>query len=69
MGSTCEATDQDMFAHDCSSIHPRLLGQKGFKPCLWPGYFLLLLSDSMLKTCMLLAKVGSMRIGDPCESH
>ena len=38
-------------------IRPRLLGQGRFKPCLRPGYFLLLLSDCMMETFMLLVGV------------
>ena len=34
-----------------------LLGQNRFKPCLWPGYFLLQSKDCMFETCMLLAGV------------
>ena len=34
MGSTGEATDQDMLAPDSSPIHPRLIMQSMFKPCL-----------------------------------
>ena len=33
IGSTGEATGQDMLAADCSHIYPRLLGQSSFKPC------------------------------------
>ena len=43
----------DVLATDCSPIHHRLLGQSRCKPCLRPGYFLLLLSD-MLETCILM---------------
>ena len=39
----------------CFPMHPRLLRQGRFKPCFRPGYFLLQLSDCMMKTCMLLA--------------
>ena len=35
MGSTGEATDQDMLSLDCHPIQPRLLGQCRFKPCIW----------------------------------
>ena len=41
----------------CSPIHPWLLGQGWFKPCFEPGYFLLLLTNCMMETCMLLAGV------------
>ena len=47
-------------------IHDRLLRQSRFKPCIWPGYFLLRSSYSMLETCILLAGV---RIHDPSKSH
>ena len=47
MGSTGEATDQDMLSPVCSPIHPRLLGRGR------PGYFLMWLSDCMMETCML----------------
>ena len=46
--STSEATDQECLHLICSPIHPRLLGQCRFKPCLRPGYFLLGLSDCMI---------------------
>ena len=39
--TTIGSTDQDMLASDCSPIHPRLIRQGRFKPCLLPGYFLL----------------------------
>ena len=65
MGSTGEATDQEMLAPDLLPHHPRLLGQGGFKPCLGPGYFLLQLFDCMMENCMLLAGMGSISIGDP----
>ena len=45
--ATGEANDQDILAPDCSSIHFRLLRQSKFKPCIWPGYFLLQSSDLM----------------------
>ena len=48
-------TDQDKIGTWLLPHHPRLLGQSQFKPCLWPGYFLLQSADCMLETCMLLA--------------
>ena len=33
--------------YDFTPIHTRLLGQSRFKPCLWPGYFLLQSLDCM----------------------
>ena len=65
MGSTGEATDQDMLAPDCSPIHPRLLGPGRFKHCLRLGYLLLQLSDSTFESCLLLAGLSVLSIGDP----
>ena len=48
-------TDQDQIGTWLLPHRPRLLGQSQFKPCLWPGYFLLQSADCMLETCMLLA--------------
>ena len=48
MGTTGEATDQEVLAADCSPIQRRLIWQSRFKPCLGPGYFLLLWKDLML---------------------
>ena len=70
MGNRAEVTDQDILAPDCSPIHPKLLEQSRFKPCLWPGCFLLRLSDCLSKACMLLAglRVQKTSIGDPSKS-
>ena len=51
MGSTGEATDQDMLAPDLLPHPPQT------SSCFEPGYFLLQLSNCMMETCMLLAGV------------
>ena len=53
-----EVIDQELSTPACSPIHPRLLGQSRFKPCLGPSYFLLQSSDCVLEICMLLAGRG-----------
>ena len=50
-----EVTDQEMLAPDHSPINLRFMVQSKFKHSLRPGYFLFLLQDCMLGTCMLLA--------------
>ena len=49
MWSRGETTDHNMLAPDWSPVHLRLVGQSRFKPCLWPGYFLLQPKDCMKK--------------------
>ena len=52
----------------CSHIHPRLIGRGQFKPYLRPGYLLWRSSDCMMETCLPLAVVRSMSIGDPVKA-
>ena len=55
MGSTGEATAQDMLAPDLLPLHPKLLRQVRINPCFRPVYFLLQLSNCVMGTCMPLA--------------
>ena len=55
-----------MLALDCSPIHPRFLERGRFKPCLWPGYFLLRSSCWRPACCWLGWRSTS--IGDPVKA-
>ena len=63
------APDQDMLAHDCSLIHPRLLGWSRFKHFPRHAYFILQGVDCGLETCMLLAGVKVHEIWWPRKSR
>ena len=48
-------------------IHPRFLRQSRFKTCLWPGYFLLQLSDCILENCLML--LAGVWVHEHCWTH
>ena len=69
MGSTGEATDQDINAPDCSPIHPRILGQSWFKPCLGLVTSCCGHQTACWRPACCWLEWGSLSIGDPSKSH